>query len=296
MTSRTLGSKTRSCNSAYERSVNAFRSDPKMRLFVEKNYLDDNLSVAVSRFAASKEFSGLLSVLRPHLFNGARVAELGAGRGLVSLALASQKMSIISVELDPSDDVGVGALAKCLQESPLRVCAVRADILKLPFPDGEFDVLLCRSVLHHLVDLSQGLYEINRVLKPGGLCVAWKEHIISPFSNGKRFLASHPAVAFGVDERAYSCWTYRRRFREAGFKDIVIEGSSVVEFGEFVSLTRQVNPVRSRLMGLPLLGAAMARIFYVVHWLLRGPLGCVFVAEECLPVIRICGYKAGRER
>jgi ubiquinone/menaquinone biosynthesis C-methylase UbiE len=267
-----------------------------MRAFVEKNYLDEDISAAVSRFAASKEFVGLLCVLDPYLFKGVRIAELGAGRGLVSLALASEGMSITSVELDPSYLVGLGALRRYLEKVPSRISPVRADILQLPFRNGEFDIVLCRSVLHHLPDLSEGLYEINRVLKPGGVCVAWKEHIISPFSSGRRFLACHPAVAFGVDERAYSCWTYRRRFQRAGFKNIVIEGSSVLDFGEFVSLTHRANPIRSRLSRLPLLGAAMAQIFYGAHRLMRGPLGSVFVAEESLPVvsIRACKPSTGK--
>jgi hypothetical protein len=48
-------------------------------------------------------------------------------------------------------------------------------------------------------------------------------------------------------------------------------------------------------MGLPLVGTALARIFYLIHWLVRGPLGCVFVAEKGFPVIGILGYKASRE-
>lgn len=81
----------------------------------------------------------------------------------------------------------------------------------------------------------------------------------------------------------------------AGFKNIVIEGSSVLELGDFLRLSHQVNPLRSRLMGLPLVGTALARIFYLIHWLVRGPLGCVFVAEKGFPVIGILGYKASRE-
>ena len=42
---------------------------------------------------------------------------------------------------------------------------------RLPFGDKEFDMILCLDVLEHLADDRQGLQEIKRVLKPGGLAI-----------------------------------------------------------------------------------------------------------------------------
>lgn len=44
----------------------------------------------------------------------------------------------------------------------------------IPFPDGEFDVVLSRLVLHHLPDdlKRRGVAEMRRVLKPGGRFLA----------------------------------------------------------------------------------------------------------------------------
>ncbi len=49
-----------------------------------------------------------------------------------------------------------------------RVCWVRADALKLPFPDVSFDVVTVGYGLRNLADLEAGLREIRRVLRPGG--------------------------------------------------------------------------------------------------------------------------------
>lgn len=48
------------------------------------------------------------------------------------------------------------------------VCWVRADALRLPFPDAHFDVVTVGYGLRNLADLECGLREIQRVLKPGG--------------------------------------------------------------------------------------------------------------------------------
>lgn len=45
---------------------------------------------------------------------------------------------------------------------------VRADALRLPFPDASFDIVSVGYGLRNLADIEQGLREMQRVLKPGG--------------------------------------------------------------------------------------------------------------------------------
>lgn len=49
-----------------------------------------------------------------------------------------------------------------------RVRWVRADALRLPFPDASFDVVTVGYGLRNLADLDAGLREIRRILRPGG--------------------------------------------------------------------------------------------------------------------------------
>ena len=48
---------------------------------------------------------------------------------------------------------------------------VKADICDLPFPNAEFDFILCNHVLEHIPDDHQALRELYRVLKPGGSAI-----------------------------------------------------------------------------------------------------------------------------
>ncbi len=50
---------------------------------------------------------------------------------------------------------------------PRNVSWVRADALRLPFPDNSFDVVSVGYGLRNLADIERGLREILRVLKPG---------------------------------------------------------------------------------------------------------------------------------
>lgn len=45
---------------------------------------------------------------------------------------------------------------------------VKADICHLPFEDNQFDIILCNHVLEHIPDHGRALYELYRVMKPGG--------------------------------------------------------------------------------------------------------------------------------
>lgn len=48
---------------------------------------------------------------------------------------------------------------------------IKADICNLPFNDNEFDIILCNHVLEHIPDDTKAMYELYRVLKPGGFGV-----------------------------------------------------------------------------------------------------------------------------
>lgn len=163
-------------------------------------------------------------------------------------------------------------------------------VLCLPFADQSFEAVPCKSMLHHLSDVGQGLRELHRVLKPSGVLVVCNEHIISVFSDGTKFQKHHPATAYGVQERSYPTWWYRKELRKAGFRSVNYFQCPPA-FNEFITLTHNQNPLRGSFMGLPVIGPGLGRFFYMAHLPMRAH---VLVPETQQPVISIAGYKSPR--
>jgi ubiquinone/menaquinone biosynthesis C-methylase UbiE len=86
--------------------------------------------------------------------------DLGCGDGAVSSAVPADRLTLA--------DVSAVALARARARIP------QADVVELepdaplPFPDGEFDLVVCTETLEHVRDLQLLLSEIRRVLEPGG--------------------------------------------------------------------------------------------------------------------------------
>jgi SAM-dependent methyltransferase len=107
--------------------------------------------------------------------SGARVldAGCGTGRNLVELASIGNASGV-----DPSEE----AVAFCRRRGLEDVRC--AGIEKLPFEDGQFDVLLAADVLEHVRDDRDALAELRRVAVTGGWLVItapayqwlWTEH------------------------------------------------------------------------------------------------------------------------
>ncbi|HEV2592921.1 MAG TPA: class I SAM-dependent methyltransferase [Gaiellaceae bacterium] len=88
--------------------------------------------------------------------SGARVVDVGCGRGNHVRGLT---------ERFGFDVVGVDPYAE-----PPNVVGV---IEKLPFADGQFDLVWCRDMIEHVDDLPLAFSELRRVLRPGGRAMVY---------------------------------------------------------------------------------------------------------------------------
>lgn len=93
---------------------------------------------------------------------GARVLDVGCGRGVLLGALADRGLEAHGVELSPEAASGADPRAK------IRVAERLADA---GYPESFFDEVIVWHVLEHLPDPRETLEEIRRVLRPGGRLV-----------------------------------------------------------------------------------------------------------------------------
>lgn len=196
------------------------RSSAAYQAVVRDSYLDDPIGEAAERFARSPEFQSVQALvgISP---NGRSVLDLGAGRGIASYAWARSGASLVySLEPDPSDIVGVGAIRALTSQFSLPVQVVQSFGERIPLGDGTIDIVYGRQVLHHVGDVNQVLRECARVLKKGGRFVSCREHVVDNDEQLREFLARHPIHQLAGGENAHRLEQYVSAIEGAGLRMI----------------------------------------------------------------------------
>jgi arsenite methyltransferase len=105
-----------------------------------------------------------------HPPRGTEVIELGCGPGFYAAKLAKRFPYISVSGADWSENQLKWARERA-QADGLRNCSfVRVNVLNLPFPDAQFDVLLASRLFTVLPDCARAVAEMHRVLKSAGRC------------------------------------------------------------------------------------------------------------------------------
>ena len=202
---------------SWEDAVAWLRGQPDQTQLVLDCYYDDPLIDAAERYWRSEEWQAVRERLAGRLGNA---LDVGAGRGIASYALAREGFAVTALEPDPSALVGAAAIRSLAAESQLPITVVEEFSERLPFADGCFDVVFARAVLHHTRDLEAACRELFRVLKPGGLLLAIREHVISAPGDLPRFLEQHPLHKLYGGENAFMLRQYVDALALAGFSRI----------------------------------------------------------------------------
>ncbi len=116
-----------------------------------------------------RQFLDWIAPLNASDFCGKRVLEAGCGKGRHSRAVAAwNPEDLFCVDLSEA----VFLTERNTRDFP-NVFPLMADLGRLPFPEGFFDLVFCVGVLHHMEDPQAGLRSLWRVLKPGGTLCLW---------------------------------------------------------------------------------------------------------------------------
>ncbi|KRQ98349.1 class I SAM-dependent methyltransferase [Bradyrhizobium valentinum] len=201
----------------WEDAVSWLRRQPDQRQLVIDAFYDDPLIAAAERYFASSEWQEVSKLL---LGRSGTALDIGAGRGIASFALARESFTVTALEPDPSPIVGAAAIRALAMEAALPINVVEDFSERLPFADATFDVVFARAVLHHTRNLDDACREMCRVLRPGGIFIGLREHVISKEADLARFLDQHPLHRLYGGEHAFLLQRYIDALKGAGFSTV----------------------------------------------------------------------------
>lgn len=159
---------------------------------------------------------------------GMRILDVGAGicptsaefarRGAEVVAAESEMGNLLYVSFEQTDpeepERYETAQHVFYSKNPVKYPSyfnrVVAPAHRLPFESSTFDVVFCRSVLHHLHDLPRAMHEMLRVLKPGGKLVACSEPTRSILDREDHYLVGTVDKEEGLNEQVPTLVDYWR--------------------------------------------------------------------------------------
>ncbi|MBO1420090.1 methyltransferase domain-containing protein, partial [Streptomyces sp. FH025] len=125
---------------------------------------------AVLRSHRSRTAADSAAYLLPELRPGQSLLDVGCGPGTITADLAELVgPSGRVVAVDTSAEVLEQAAGYVAGRGAANVEFALADVHRLPYRDGEFDVVHAHQVLQHVADPVGALRELRRVTAPGGV-------------------------------------------------------------------------------------------------------------------------------
>ncbi|MGC8846561.1 MAG: class I SAM-dependent methyltransferase [Candidatus Hydrogenedens sp.] len=121
-------------------------------------------------------------------------------------------------------------LKEILKKNGIRCNLVQSDIRKIPFPDNNFDIVICSQVLEHLEDPKEAVLEIRRILKNKGIAV-----ITVPFEDKIQYTICTHCY------RKTPLYGHFHSFTKEKIKDLFEKGSFEILS---VKLVRSVLPIK----------------------------------------------------
>jgi ubiquinone/menaquinone biosynthesis C-methylase UbiE len=148
------------------------KSKSKTQNFYDRIAEVQNLALKINGYRDS--VAEYLLSLDLDLKPGSLILDAGSGTGIVTMALQDAKFhprKIVAVDISYNSlKLSLETFEKDKHIIEEDICAVQSNILRLPFEDETFDLVLTCGVLEY-VDLDEGMRELSRILKKGSKLV-----------------------------------------------------------------------------------------------------------------------------
>lgn len=203
----------------WEETIRLVRTDRQYQDLVKFAYLEEQLELNVTRFLQSEEWNETQTIINKFKPSARNILDVGCGNGFTSIALALTGFDVTSLEPDPSDTVGIGAIKKLRSHYHLNNLAIVQGSAELATLDSNyFDVIYCRQAMHHAAELNAFVKNLSRFLVKGGIFFTVRDHVVFNERDKKRFLKNHPLQKFYGGENAFSPKEYQYAFQHAGLE------------------------------------------------------------------------------
>ncbi len=172
------------------------------------------------RIARAVEVAGAIRAAVP-LTRSDRLIDVGAGTGLLGLALAEDVGSVVLA--DPSSGMIEVATEKLRDGAFPTATAVRLDLVADPSPAEPFDVAVSSLVLHHIEDTAAALAAVRRLVRTGG----WIGLADLDTEDG----TFHTPEAEGIHHLGFDRAAIEALARDAGFVDVSTRTAMTIDEG-----------------------------------------------------------------
>ncbi len=248
-------------------AMDRLRADPAYNDLIRDIYLGPDPLEEARRFEASAEWQETRRILGDRLEDG-RVVDLGAGAGIASYAfIVGGAREVLAVEPWTGAATGRDAIERLGVAGIVTLDARGED---MPIETGSVDVVYARQTLHHADDLTKMLAEIARILRPRGMLVTCRDHVVDDDAQLATFLAGHPVHQLAGGEHAYSLDAYLAAIRSAGLRVESVLGpwDSIINAFPHVRSKRELRRALRRRMvrRWGTAGKVIARIPGAMRW------------------------------
>jgi ubiquinone/menaquinone biosynthesis C-methylase UbiE len=150
---------------------------------------DQWFETPIGKLVRESESQLLLDMIRPG--HGELILDVGCGTGIFTLDLLAARSRVVGLELS----------LPMLQRAGHKAAGhsfhmVQGDMRWLPFIDGSFDKTVSVTAIEFLEDARDGVAELFRVTKPGGLVVVASLNSLSPWATRRKGAAKEGHTIF----------------------------------------------------------------------------------------------------
>jgi len=123
----------------------------------------DEFDSKMNKYDIRKRIAVVFDELLPEDISGKKLLDAGCGTGWFSKRACERGAEVTSM------DLGEKLLEKVAQKCDSK--RIVGSVLEMPFEDNTFDIVVSSEVIEHVTEPATAIYEMHRVLKPGGALV-----------------------------------------------------------------------------------------------------------------------------